>query len=160
MGKLKPSGLDENLPWDKLASMDAIYFVSGDEKLLKLARQAKILISTARILPLLQSSAIQLDALVTSSSDNSEDYNPGDLLLKPKFVITTKGADGGTVDDGTTYTSEVVSNNDLVDTYGCGDSFAAGLTFGLGQGLDLKEALKVAAHSGAEAVKRRGAFGN
>lgn len=160
IGSLKPSGLDETLPWDKLASMDAIYFVSGDEACLKVARQAKILISTARILPLLQSAAVQLDALVTSSKDRGEAYKPGDLIPAPKLVITTKGIEGGMVDNGATYVSEVVSDADLVDTYGCGDSFAAGLTFGLGQDLNMEEALKIAAHSGAEAAKRRGAFGN
>jgi ribokinase len=160
VGSQKPSGLDASLPWGKLASMDAIYFVSGDEAALKLARQAKTLVSTARILPLLQSAAIQLDALVTSSKDGGEAYRPGELTPVPKLVVTTKGVEGGTVDSGVTYESEIVSEDELVDTYGCGDSFAAGLTFGLGQTSDLEEALRVAAHSGAEAAKRRGAFGN
>lgn len=160
VGGLKPSGLNASLPWDKLTSMDAIYFVSGDETALKLARQAKTLISTARILPLLQSAAIRLDALVTSSKDGGEAYNPGDLMPVPGLVVTTKGIEGGVVGNGQTYKSEIVSEDEQVDTYGCGDSFAAGLTFGLGQGLELEEALKIAAHSGAMAVRRRGAFGN
>lgn len=160
VGSLKPSGLDTTLPWDRLALMDAIYFVSGDEAALKLARQAKTLVSTARILPLLQSTGVQLDALVTSSKDEGEVYHSGELMPAPKFVVTTKGVEGGIVDNGVTYSSEIVSEDELVDTYGCGDSFAAGLTFGLGQSSDLETALRIAAHSGAEAAKRRGAFGN
>ncbi len=160
MGNLKPSGLDTSLPWEKLALMDAVYFVSGDEASLKLARQAKVLVSTARILPLLKSTGIQLDALVTSSKDNAEAYNAGELAPPPRFVVTTEGVEGGRVDNGVSYDAETVSETDIVDTYGCGDSFAAGLTFGLGQGLELKEALKVATRSSADATKRRGAFGH
>lgn len=160
MGDLNPSGLDASLPWDKLASMDAIYFVNGDEASLKLARHAKVLVSTARILPLLKSTGVQLDALVASSKDEEEVYHTGELEPAPKLVITTKGVEGGVTDNGVTYDSEIVPDANLVDTYGCGDSFAAGLTFGLGQGLDLEEALKVAAQSGAEATMRRGAFGH
>jgi len=159
-GDLKPSGLDTSLPWDRLASMDAVYFVSGDEAALKLARQAKALVSTARILPLLQLTGVQLDALVASSKDEGEVYSPGELVPEPKIVVTTKGVEGGVVDNGVTYEAAIVAHNELVDTYGCGDSFAAGLTFGIGQRLDLKEALKAAAQSGAEAAIRRGAFGH
>lgn len=160
IGNLKPGGLDTSLPWDKLASMDAVYFVSGDETALKLARQAKVLVSTARILPVLKSAGIQLDALVTSGQDKSEIYHPGELTPPPKAVITTKGAEGGVTNNGITYQREVIPNAELIDTYGCGDSFAAGLTYGLGQNLELEEVLKLAAHSGAEAAKRRGAFGH
>lgn len=159
VGNLKPSGLDTSLPWDKLATMDAIYFVSGDEASLELARQAKILVSTARILPLLKSTGTQLDALVTSSKDVGEIFYPGELTPAPKLVVTTHGTEGGVVGNGMTYDSETVSDANLIDTYGCGDSFAAGLTYGLGQRLDLGKALKLAAHSGAEAAMRRGAFG-
>lgn len=158
-GNLQPSGLDANLPWDKLAEVDAVYFVSGDEASLKLARQAKVLVSTARISPLLKSAGLSLDALVMSSKDTGEIYRPGELTPEPKYVVTTKGTSGGIVNNGLAYEAEVVPEADYVDSYGCGDSFAAGLTLGLGQGLDLKEALEVAAQSGAEATRRRGAFG-
>jgi ribokinase len=45
------------------------------------------------------------------------------------------------------------------DTYGAGDSFAAGLTFGLAQGLSAEGALAIGARCGAEALARRGAHG-
>jgi ribokinase len=47
----------------------------------------------------------------------------------------------------------------LQDTYGAGDSFAAGLTFGLAEGLPMDEAIALAARSGAAALSRRGAHG-
>ena len=46
----------------------------------------------------------------------------------------------------------------VADAYGCGDSFAAGLTYGLGASLPLAEALAVASRSGAEQLTRRGAY--
>jgi ribokinase len=45
------------------------------------------------------------------------------------------------------------------DTYGAGDSFAAGLTYGLGEGLAVEEAIALGARTGAAALARRGAHG-
>ncbi len=47
-----------------------------------------------------------------------------------------------------------------VDAYGCGDSFAAGLTYGLGAGLELPAALTLAARCGAWCLCGRGPYGN
>ena len=46
-----------------------------------------------------------------------------------------------------------------VDAYGCGDSFAAGLTYGLGAGMPLAEALQLGARCGAWALTGRGPYG-
>lgn len=159
-GDLKPDGNDTSLPWERLAEADVVYFVSGNQAALLSARKAKTLVSTARILPLLQELDIQLDALVCSIKDTGEQYHDGQLSPKPTFVVTTAGIKGGGVDNGEKYVAEVLSESELVDTYGCGDSFAAGLAFSLGQGDSLGKALELAAHCGAEAAKRRGSFGN
>jgi ribokinase len=45
------------------------------------------------------------------------------------------------------------------DTYGAGDSFAAGLTYGLAEGLPVDDAIALAARTGAAAVTRQGAHG-
>src|SRR5437763_978981 len=45
-----------------------------------------------------------------------------------------------------------------VDTYGAGDSFAAGLTYGLAAGMDVPDAVALAARCGAAAITGRGAF--
>jgi ribokinase len=159
-GNLKPDGNDSNLPWGKLADVDAVYFVSGNQAALLAARKAKTLVSTVRILPRLAESGVQFDALVCSKKDTGELYRDGDLSPKPKLVVTTAGVEGGSCSNGEKYNAEIVPESDIVDTYGCGDSFAAGLTFALGQNKDLSEALKFAAHCGAEAARRRGSFGN
>ncbi|OGL34337.1 hypothetical protein A3F64_00495 [Candidatus Saccharibacteria bacterium RIFCSPHIGHO2_12_FULL_42_8] len=159
-GNVKPDGNDTSLPWEKLAEVDAVYFASGNQEALLAARKAKTLVSTARILQLLQESSIQLDALVCSRKDTREQYSDGQLNPKPALVVTTAGIEGGSVDNGERYVAELVPESDLMDTYGCGDSFAAGLTFALGQDRELQDALHFAAQCGAEAAKRRGSFGN
>jgi ribokinase len=44
----------------------------------------------------------------------------------------------------------------VVDAYGAGDSFAAGLTYALGAGLEGNDALAFAARCGAAALTGRG----
>ncbi len=159
-GDLKPSGHDSNLPWDKLSEAEAVYFVCGDHQALIAARKARTLISTSRILPSLKDSKIQLDALVCSKKDAGERYLAGELSPSPKIVIITDGINGGSVDNGQTYQAETVPSSKFIDTYGCGDSFAAGLSYAFAQNKDLNESLSFAAHIGAQASMRRGSFGN
>jgi ribokinase len=45
-----------------------------------------------------------------------------------------------------------------VDSYGCGDSFAAGLTYAFGAGLDLADGLALAARCGAVCLTGRGPY--
>ncbi|HEX8104540.1 MAG TPA: PfkB family carbohydrate kinase, partial [Solirubrobacteraceae bacterium] len=63
------------------------------------------------------------------------------------------GADGTT---GEWRAAEVPG--EPVDAYGCGDSFAAGLTFGLARGDDLAAALELAARCGATCLTGRGPY--
>jgi ribokinase len=44
------------------------------------------------------------------------------------------------------------------DAYGCGDSFAAGFTYGLGARLPLDEALALGARCGAACMTGRGPY--
>ncbi|MGB2711191.1 MAG: PfkB family carbohydrate kinase, partial [Conexibacter sp.] len=45
-----------------------------------------------------------------------------------------------------------------VDAYGCGDSFAAGLTYGLAAGIELDAALALGARCGAHCLTGRGPY--
>ena len=45
------------------------------------------------------------------------------------------------------------------DAYGCGDAFAAALTYGLGAGMMLSEAIELAARCGAAVLCGRGPYG-
>ncbi len=150
------------LPWDGLAGADAVYFVSGDAGALRAARAARVLVATARVLPTIAEARVEVDALVRSGSDASERYEPGDLDPEPRLVVTTAGRRGGawSAADGRAGTYEATPlPGPLEDSYGAGDSFAAGLTYALGSGLPPEEALEFAARLGAEALTRSGAHG-
>jgi ribokinase len=46
----------------------------------------------------------------------------------------------------------------VVDAYGCGDSFAAGVTFGLGAGKSLEDAVALGARCGAAVLSGSGPY--
>ncbi len=155
--KLRP-GIDEAFPWDTLGDFDAIYFTAGHREVVEAARQAKVLVATAREIEYLRTAHVRLDALVLSESDPSENYT-GELDPKPELVVRTRGSKGGSYYPGGGEWESAEIPAPTVDSYGAGDSFAAGLTYGLGKGLPVEDALAIAARCGAEALTRRGAHG-
>jgi ribokinase len=155
--KLRPSGGDSRLPWHELAGADAVYFVSGDEEALAHARRARVVVATAREMPMLRRAGLQLDAVVGSSEDSGERYEPGELEPAPHLVVATAGALGGWTRPGGPFRAAPVPGP-IEDAYGCGDCFAAGLTFALGQGRGPEEALDLAARCGAAVLTGRGAY--
>ena len=58
---------------------------AGDPDALRAARQARVLVATARELPTLRVAQVQLDALVRSGHDPSESYEPGQLDPAPQL---------------------------------------------------------------------------
>jgi ribokinase len=154
--KLRPR-IDEELPWDELGAFDALYFTAGEPEVVGAARQAKVLVATARELEYLKPAHVRLDALVLSDTDPAERYT-GELDPEPDLVVRTRGSEGGSYDPDGEWAS-VDLPGPVVDAYGAGDSFAAGLTYGLGKELRVDDALALAARCGAEALTRRGAHG-
>jgi ribokinase len=156
--KLHPHGADA-LPWDRLDETDAVYFTAGDVGALREARRARVLVATARELPTLATASVELDALVHSSTDFGEMYWPGDLDPPPRLAVSTRGPDGGVYEtaDGRrgTYAAAPLPGP-VVDAYGAGDCFAAGLAFALARGGDTDTVLAFASSCGARAMTRRG----
>jgi len=152
----------DDLPWTDLEAADAVYFVSGDAAAVVAARAAKVLVATARSLTALEESEVLLDALVRSGSDEGERYRPGDLDPRPRLEVATAGDQGGTYvfagAEPRHYRAVAVPGTPS-DSYGAGDSFAAGLTYGLGAGETVEAALALGARLGAEALARPGAHG-
>ncbi len=155
--KLLPSGEDGSLPWEALARCDAVFFVSGDVAALRAARRARILVATARELATLARGGVEIDVLVGSGEDAGERYEQGAIDPAPKIVVTTAGALGGWVRPGGPFRAAPLPAP-VVDAYGCGDCFAAGLTFGLAQGLAVDEAVGLGARCGAAVLTGRGAY--
>ena len=160
--RLEPTPADD-LPWDELGGVDAVYFTAGDADALRRARGAKVLVATSRVSDLLVEADLHLDAVVGSGNDPSEAFDAGRLTHPPGLVVRTDGVRGGRYEtsDGSSGTYDPVAPpGPIVDTYGAGDSFAAGLTFALGGGLGVEEALAVAARCGAWCASGRGPYGN
>ncbi len=153
--KLHPRGGDSRLPWHELEGMDAVFFTAGDAEALTAARRARILVATARELATIRRSRVTLDALVGSAVDAAEHYEAGDLDPAPKLFVATSGALGGWMQPGGPYTAAPVPGP-IVDTYGAGDSFMAGITYGLAAGLDGPAAVAFGARCGAAAITGRG----
>jgi ribokinase len=155
--KLRPSGGDARLPWHELEGMDAVYFVSGDVEAVHVARSARVLVAAARELETLERARERLDVLVASSSDGGERYQPGDLQPPPDLVVTTSGGLGGWAQPGGPFRAAPLPGP-VADAYGCGDCFAAGLAFALGNSDGREEALAFAAKCGAAVLTGRGAY--
>jgi len=155
--KLVPSGADGSLPWEELARCDAVYFVSGDVAALHAARRARVLVATARELPTLSRAGEELDALVGSGEDVGERFDAVDLDPAPRYVVTTSGSLGGWVRPGGPFRA-VPPPGPIEDAYGCGDCFASGLTYGLGEGRPIEDAVALAAQCGAAVLTGRGAY--
>lgn len=157
--KLHPLRADP-LPWDELAGFDAVYFSAGDAGALRAARQARVLVATARELPTLVEAGVQLDALVHSATDPEEAYGADVLEPEPRLIVSTRGREGGTFvagDETGTYAA-VDLPGPVADSYGAGDAFAAGLTFALARGDGTEAAVGFAAACGAAAMTGRGGY--
>jgi ribokinase len=155
--KLLPSGEDGSLPWKELARCDAVYFVSGDLSALDEARRAGILVATSRELPVLKRAGTELDVLVGSGTDAGERFEPGEVEPPPHIVVTTAGALGGWIRPGGPFRAAPLPGP-VSDAYGCGDCFAAGLTYGLALGKPVDEAVALGARCGAAVLTGRGAY--
>jgi ribokinase len=157
--RLGASGDDTELPWDELADVDGVYFVAGDAGALRAARAARALVATSRITDFLATADVQLDAVVGSGADASERYRP--IEPPPDYVVVTAGARGGewTAGEGRSGRWEATPlPGPVADAYGCGDSFAAGLAYGLGDGRGIDDALVLAARCGATCLTGRGPY--
>ena len=155
--KLRPRGGDSRLPWRELARMDGVFFVSGDAEALHYCRTARVLVATSRELATIQEAGVELDALVGSGEDEAELYHPGDLNPAPKVAVTTAGGLGGWLQPGGPFRPAPLPAQ-VVDTYGAGDCFAAGLTFALARGDAVEDAVALAARCGAAVMTGRGPY--
>jgi ribokinase len=156
--RLQPRRSDA-LPWDELADAEAVYFTAGDADALRAARAAGTLVVTARVMDLIEATRVPLDAVVRSGRDVSERYRRYEP--EPKLVVTTAGPGGGSwtgAEGRTGKWAAVPLPGPMADAYGCGDSFAAGLTYGLAASGDVEEALELAARCGATCLTGHGPY--
>jgi ribokinase len=154
--RLVPHASDP-LPWDELAEMDGVYFTGGDVGALRAARAARVLTATPRTFETLRDAHVKVDALIGSGRDPGEAYDPGELDPPARLRVSTLGREGGLVEPGGPFAAAPLPGP-VVDAYGAGDSFAAGLTYGLAAEMAVPEAIALACRCGAAALTGRGAF--
>jgi ribokinase len=153
--RLEPRGSDR-LTWERLSAADAVYFTAGDARALEHARQAAVVVASPRARDVLATSTI--DALVFSESDPDESEWANRTAAHARLLVATEGERGGRwwgVSEGRWEATPLPGP--ARDSYGCGDSFAAAFTFGLGRGDTVEEAAALGAQWGALALTRVGA---
>ena len=141
--RLAPKHKD-NLEWDILKKMDGIFITASDSEIFKKARSASTLCTTPRVgLETINESNVLLDGLIGSNLDPGEAFSLSELLVKPKYTIKTEGENGGIIFPGGRY--KALKNKKIkVDSYGCGDSFAAGILYGLSSKWNIDKSLNLA----------------
>ena len=157
--RLSPTAADP-LAWGRLSACDGVFVTAGDGAALALARRARLLAATPRLgLELIQQTGLPLDALIGSAADPGERYRQGDLHPAPLLYVGTEAERGGFSWPGGRFAAPPLERP-VVDCYGAGDSFAAGVTAGLAAGWSRHQALSLGCHCGAACIGGRGPYEN
>jgi len=128
--------------------------------LFKKAREANILCTTPRVgIDLINQSKVNLDALIGSNLDPDESFLLSDLNKRPRYIIKTEGEKGGIYIPGGRFNA-INNNNQKIDSYGCGDSFAAGILYGLAESWPIEKALKLGTVLGRNCIEHFGPYPN
>ncbi len=154
--RLEPRGSDP-LDWDRLEEADGVYFTAGDVGALQAARRARVLVASPRGREALAGGP-RIDALVYSGHDQGEALWASRLAGHARLLVQTMGAEGGdwSGDGAGTWLPAPVPGPPR-DSYGCGDSFAAGFTYGLADGRSVAQAAELGAELGARCLAQVGA---
>ena len=157
--RLGPHG-DDPPPWDELDDVDAVFFCAGDDDAFghgtpredcSLRRRGKRSASRA---------SGSLDAVVGSAKDPAEtihlDRPPTRARRRDARRVRRPVRDRRR--DARALRARTAARSDVVCAYGAGDSFVAGLTYGLGAGLARDEAFALAADCGAACLTGRGPY--
>ncbi len=155
--RLQPSSTDL-LPWRELANYDGVFITATDSASIQFCRQANVLVATPRVgLKVLRDSNVKLDALIGSGLDPDEKITSANCLPAHNLRIATEGAQGGEAWPGGRFKAFQLKSKPI-DAYGCGDSFAAGVTAGLASGWSVEQSINLGAHCGAHCAARFGPY--
>ncbi len=153
--RLAPSGEDD-LDWDLLRGVDGVYVTAGDAGAIRAARGAPVMTVTPRAGA--PAEGVTADATILSASDEHERRMATPWEPRTRLMVATDGSQGGR------WWGECEGRWDPAplpgeprDSYGAGDSFAAGFTFGLASGKTPAQAAEVGARAGARMLTRVGA---
>lgn len=155
--RLDPLGSDD-LGWARLEDAAGVYVTAGDVAALQHARQAAVLVASPRARRALAKGGPSLEALVFSDLDRDEREWAERAAARTRLMVATEGAAGGRWwGESEGRWQAAAPPGPPVDSYGCGDSFAAGFTFGLASGMTTARAAELGAQCGARCLARAGA---
>jgi ribokinase len=155
--RLAPRGEDP-LAWELLSEADGVYVTAGDRAALARAREAHVVVASPRARAALEGDGPTIDALVYSAHDAIEREWAARVGARSRLMVMTDGARGGTWSGESSGSWPAVPPpGPRRDSYGCGDSFAAGFTFGLASGAPVAKAAALGAMRGALCLTRVGA---
>ncbi len=155
--RLQPT-IKDRLPWDTLSTFDGVYITATNSLTLKKCRESAVLVTTPRIkLKTLEEARIKIDAFIGSGLDPDEKLISEEITPLPALRIATEGEHGGMAWPGGRYNA-VKINKPIIDSYGCGDSFAAGVTAGLSAGWSFQNSINLGAQCGAECCTHFGPY--
>jgi ribokinase len=153
--RLEPRGSDP-LDWARLREVQSVYFTAGDAGALEWARQARFVVASPRAREVLSTGMI--DAIVFSENDPDESAWAERAAAHTRLLVATEGEHGGRWwGESEGRWAAVPLPGPARDSYGCGDSFAAAFTLGLGRGGSVADAAALGARAGATALTRVGA---
>ena len=155
--RLAPFGSDE-LEWERLADARSVYFTAGDGGALERAHSSPCVVASPRARDVLEADDAWVYALVFSEGDEDERAWAHRVESHTRLLVATEGDRGGRwwgESEGSW--AAVPLPGPPRDAYGCGDSFAAAFTLGLGRDGSIAEAAKLGAQAGARALTRVGA---
>jgi ribokinase len=145
-------GMMDMLPWEILATCDAVYFTGDDPGSLRLARAARRLVVTARRRPVLQATGVVApEVIIGSLSDPRENAGLDAYYPPPGALVLTDGPRAIHVirPGGTTLVDAPPAPERVLGDYGAGDSFAGAFTYFLAHGIEVEEACRRAGPYGA-----------
>jgi ribokinase len=147
---LQPAARDA-LPWELLATCDAVYFTGADPESLRLARAARALVVTGRRSAALAAAKVAPDVVVGSVADPRENAPLDAYDPPPSAIVLTDGPRPIRVHrpGGVALVDAPPAPAAIVGDYGAGDSFAGALTFFLAHGVPLERACSLAGPYGA-----------
>ena len=158
IGERLAPNINDQLDWNLFENMDGIFITAADSGLFKKARIASALCTTPRAgIDTINSSYVFLDGLIGSNLDPGEVFTLSELSIVPRYIIKTEGEKGGIVFPGGRYDS-LKNKNPTVDTYGCGDSFAAGILYGLAAKWSIEKSLNLAKVMGRDSSEFFGPY--
>jgi ribokinase len=163
VGERHAPTLADGLDLTALQRADGVYATAADPGLLAEAARTGALTVTTRVGPPAAFATVEgVRAAVFSASDAGETGALAGWAQIAQLLVATEGADGGHWHEGDGHAPErgrwaaAPLSGRPRDSYGCGDSFAAGFAFGLASGGSVADAAAIGARCGAALLTRVG----